>query len=260
MLRCVDIPNDPRKSDGTHSTTYDRVDNDSDGYYGKSSDYDSPKSSVVCDSTPSVSGGGNTPKHHISASPEISKRPPMATPEISTSSSDDDGGDEFPSSGTELMKAIEYRMKSRDNRTLGTSVPLSDDFSRKNKPKPEAIVPKPPTKMKHKRRGVRSIEYSSDEDYDYTSINDLPRPLEKMPVPSKYRNSALSSECFLSLKVKIVDALNNPHEIGSQFEWKTYLSSKAFFNQFTERFTTGVKSWTVIYKMPVRTRRQYAAL
>lgn len=240
MLRCVDIPNNHRKSDGTHSTTYDRVDNDSEGYYGKSSDYDSPKSSVLCDSTPSVSEVGITPKH-TSATPEISKRPPMKTPELSSSSSsdddDDDGGDEFPSSGTELMRAIENRMKSRDNRAHVSSVPLSDDFSRKKTPKPEPIVPTLPVKIKHhKRRVIKSIEYSSDEDYDYTSINDLPRPLERMPVPSKHRKSALSPECFQSLKVKIVDAIDNPLGLGSQFEWKTYLSSAAVFGQFTESF------------------------
>ena len=237
MLRCVDVPNGHRRSDGTQSTTYDRVDNDSDGYYCKSSDYDSPKSSVICESITSVSGGsGNTPKN-ISTSPDISRRPPMATPEISTSSStDDDGGDEFPATGSELMKVIENRMKSRDNRALVSSVPLSDDFPRKPIPKPVAIVPTLPVKTRNKRHGVKSIEYSSDDDYDYTSINDIPRPLEKINVPSKHRNSALSSECFQSVKVKVVDSVDNPLGIGSQFEWKSYLSSAAVFEQFTESF------------------------
>lgn len=236
MLRCVDVPSGHRRSDGTHSTTYDRVDNDSDGYYGKSSDYDSPKSSIICESSTSLSGGSGNTQKHVSASPEISRRPPMATPEVSPSSSDDDGGDEFPATGSELMRAIENRMKNRDNRAHISPVPLSDDFSRKQMPKTVATVPVLPGKTKNKRRGVRSIEYSSDEDYDYTSINDIPRPLEKMAVPSKHRNSVLSSECFQSVKVKVVDSIDNPLGIGSQFEWKSYLSSAAVFEQFTESY------------------------
>lgn len=243
MLRCVDIPNGHRRSDGTHSTTYDRVDNDSDGYYGKSSDYDSPKSSVQCDSIPSVqSGSSGTTPEIILASQEISSRPPLATPEVSSASStDDDGGDQFPLTGTELMKVIENRIKSRDSRLPVSAVPLSDDFGRTRAQKAALVVPTLPAKVKTKRRGVKSIESSSDDDYDYTSLNDIPRPLERpklglaarMP---KHRNSALSAECFQSIKKRIDDFEDNPLGIGSQYEWKTYLSSTAFFGQFAESF------------------------
>uniref|UniRef100_A0A0P5PZF4 Mab-21 n=1 Tax=Daphnia magna TaxID=35525 RepID=A0A0P5PZF4_9CRUS len=243
MLRCVDIPNGHRSSDGTHSTTYDRVDNDSESYYGKSSDYDSPKSSVQCDSIPSVKSGSSGTTHvKILASQEISKRPPMATPDVSSSSStDDDGGDQFPSTGTELMKVIENRMKGRDNRPPASAVPLSDDFGRARAQKPAVMVPTLPAKVKTKRRGVKSIESSSDDDYDYTSINDLPRPLDgsklgltgQVPKP---RNSALSSDCFQTVKIRVVDSADNPLGLGGQFERKTYLSSTAFFGQFAENF------------------------
>ncbi|XP_057377286.1 uncharacterized protein LOC130698618 [Daphnia carinata] len=239
-LRCVDIPNGHRSSDGTHSTTYDRVDNDSESYYGKSSDYDSPKSSVQCDSIPSVkSGSSGTTPEKILASQEISKRPPMATPDVSSSSStDDDGGDQFPSTGPELMKEIANRMKGKDNRPTVSPVPLSDDYGRLRAQKQALIVPTLPAKVKTKRRGVKSIESSSDDDYDYTSINDLPRPLDgsKLGQVQKPRNSALSSDCFQTIKIRVVDSADNPLGLGGLFERKTYLSSTAFFSQFAEMF------------------------
>ena len=248
MLRCVDVPAGHRRSDGTQSTTYDvpSFDNDSDGYCSKLSDYDSPKSSMQCDSSASAqsssSSSGITPiKTQPTPSPGIAKRPPMKTPEISSSSSstDDDGGDHYPVTGSELMKDIENRMKAKDSRMLSASVPLSDDFGRRKQPpqKPsELLLPVP--KQKHKRRGNKVVDSSSEDDYDYTSINDLPRPLpgaRHAGQPPKHRNSALSSECFQSVKVKVASE-DNPLQIGLQFEWKTYLSSTAFFGQFAESF------------------------
>lgn len=230
MLRCVDTPSDHRRSDGTHSSTYDKIYNDSDGYCSKLSESDS----VQPPSIHSGSSGTNNGKQQINT--EIAKRPPMKTPEISSSGTDDDeDGDAYPMTGSQLMEDIKSRLK--DNRGLITSVPKSDDFER-GRPQ-QAIPDGGRNKVKTKKRVGKEVkDNSSDEDYDYTSINDIPRPLTAVTTSANkpHRKSALSAECFQSIKVKVVDTVNNPLGIGNQFEWKTYLSSTAFFSQFAESF------------------------
>lgn len=251
MLRWVDEPVGHRKSDGTQSSTYDipSYDNDSDGYCSKISDYDSPKSSVQCDSISSVkssSSGATSKNRQPTSSPGIAKRPPMKTPDntSSSSSTEDDGGDHYPLNGSELMKDLENRMKAKDNRMISSTMPKSDDFGRvRNQPlrSNELLPPVTTSKVRTKRRGKNVRDSSSEDDYDYTSIKDLPRPLvgstfAAQNQPPKQRNSALSSDCFHKVKVKVVDSVDNPLGIGSQFEIKTYLSSTAFFGQFAETF------------------------
>lgn len=235
MLRCVDTPIGHRRSDGTHSSTYDKVYNDSDGYCSRLSESDSAQKHDSIHSEKSDS-------KNTKSSPEIAKRPPMKTPDISSSSTDEDeDGDRYPSTGLELMKGLEERIKARDSRGLIATVPKSDEFER-GRLQPPNPNKKPTKKLTKTMKPAKPGEVkgtSSDEDYDYTSINDIPRPLTDMKPasPSKlHRKSALSSECFQSIKVKVVDPINNPLGIGAQFEWKTYLSSTAFFTQFAESF------------------------
>lgn len=231
MLRCVDTPTDHRRSDGTYSSTYDKIYNDSDGYCSKLSESDSvqPHGSINSESS------GATAKKPTNT--EIAKRPPLKTPEISSSASEvdeDEAADDYPMTGSQLLEDIKNRFAKPG---LGITVPKSDEFerSRPQQPKPDATRKKIKTK-KHAGKEVK--DNSSDEDYDYTAINDIPRPLNNIQTTTTtqpHRKSALSPECFQSIKVKMVDAINNPLGIG-QYEWKTYLSSSAFFGQFAETF------------------------
>lgn len=229
MLRCVDIPAGHRRSDGTQSTTYDRVDNDSDGC----------SSSGVRVSRSNGDNIASTSKTNLQSNADILKRPPMKIPEPSSSSTDDDdGGDTYPSTGFELMKDIESRIRAKDNRGLTATLPKSDNFTpRGQQTKAKAAQQQPKTQPPPKKLA----ESSSDEDYDYTSINDLARPLDRAKFESanpnrhsRYWSTTFLPECFQSIKV--IDSVSNPLGLASQFEWKTYLSSEAFFSQFAETF------------------------
>lgn len=160
----------------------------------------------------------------------------MKTPEPSSSSTDeDDGGDTYPTTGSELMLDIKNRIQAKDNRGLMATLPKSDDFTPSQRGKQLRGKTQSRTKS---APPAKVAESSSDEDYDYTSINDLARPLNEAKTngAARLRLSTLAPDCFQSIKSKVFDSVNDPLGLGSQFEFKTYLSSEAFFAQFTETF------------------------
>lgn len=237
MLRCVDVPTGHRhapsdygsSSNRVESVTYDRIDynNDSDGYSKNYSDYGSLQSGQVADGNSTSDYGTNG----------IARRPPMKTPDHTSSSSSEEidgtGGlstAEDPQTGKELMKDLQDKIKSGGEESrLRHKTPPSKNGRRSG---PDH---KPP-------RSTASGRTSSEDDYDYTSVNDLPRLL-KRPPSSSYattsavlRNSAFPPDCFQSVRYKHVDPVDNPLGIGAQFEWRTYFSSKAFFRYFAEAF------------------------
>lgn len=227
MLRCVDFPFDQSNSAGVESITYDRIDNDSD-CFSKYSDYESLKS---LRGPPSLKSTNDA---------SIAQRERMKTPEHSSSSHTDEDEDEvYPVTGADLIRQLEDKIKG--NGKLNSSVPLSDNFGKVTQEPVRSQLDVP--KSHNKRR--RHHEASSDEDYDYSSVNNLPRQLPKLSgmtsddsgVSSRPRRlSVVPLNCFKTVKQKIVDTVDNPLGLGSQFELKTYFSSAGFFEYFAEGF------------------------
>lgn len=257
MLRCVDIPAGYRHnkrydaSSIVSSATYDRVLDDSDGY-SKYSDYDLKGENDQ---------SGENSASSVGPTIEIAKRPPMKTPEQSSSSSSEEdekrrrGVDEFYQSGQDFMKGLENKITKAGVDPRFTKAPIPDsDYIRKRREGPYKYAATmygraPPSSSSSSGRGSnprsKASGTSSEDDYDYTSITDLPRLL-KRPTPQlygdgmtsskKYRSSNVPIECFQSLRTKVVDTEDNPLGIAAQVEWKTYLSSANFFGYFEGTF------------------------
>lgn len=243
MLRCVDFPSDQSTSGRAESFIYDRIDKDSD-CYSRYSDYESVKSvSGKRDSTPSVRSATNTADHNVREA-FIATRGRLKTPDhSSTSQSDEEDDDVYPVTGADFMHQLENKIKG--NGKLASTVPLSDNFGKAaaNQPSvPANCLAVPRTGA---RKPGRRQEGSSDDDYDYSSVNYLPRQLPK-PTETTSGDSGVSSRprrpsavplnCFKTVKLKIVDTVDNPLGLGAQHEIKTYFSSGEFFEYFSEGF------------------------
>ena len=242
MLRCVDMPaglRNQRSEDGrsTTSGTYDRVD-DSDRY-SRYSDYGYGKSI-----TENSVGDGTKPEDSLPTQPSIATRPPMKTPDqsppLSSDSQSEEHDNDFPLTGRDLMKGLETKISSSG----GDLNAMSEELRNRKEHRIYASGT------------VKSFASSSEDDYDYTCINDLPRPLGRPPHPpssssssgivattpkisTRRNNSAVPLDCFQTIRVKVVEGneVDNPLGITSgQIEWKTYLSSTGFFTYFTEAF------------------------
>jgi len=252
MLRCVDMPAGIRKQrseDGrsTASGPYDRVD-ESDGY-SKFSDYDYAKSVT----SSSVKDEAKQDDGYASSKQSVATRPPMKTPPQS-SDSQSERDEDFPQTGRDFMTGLETKITSSGGDLYAQRrVPFSE----------EPRLRKDNGKFYQSRSNSgallspKSIASSSEDDYDYTCINDLPRPLGRPPGPpssssssgivsdkapkvsTRRNNSAVPLDCFQSVRVKVVegDEVDNPLGITSgRVEWKTYLSSTGFFTYFAESF------------------------
>lgn len=233
MLRCVDLPAGFRNqrnsltSNRIESLTYDHVDIDSDGYskysdgYGKSSGYDSlpgdanerRKSYGEYMESNGTTTGGRFPGM-------IAGRPPMKTPDHTSGSSSEEAdiaNNKNPQTGKELMNGIETQMRVYTSKPGGKRHPGR-------------------AKQAKSLYSDRGSTMSGDDDYDYTSITDLPRSLRRPTSRKEQRNSTLPLECFQSLKLTTVDTIDNPLGLGAQVEWKTYFSSTGFFSFFEDSF------------------------
>lgn len=233
MLRCVDIPAGFRNqrhsltSNRVESLTYDHVDIDSDAYskysdgYGKSSGYDSLPGDAK-DRRKSYgeymeSNGTGTRGRYPGM---IAGRPPMKTPDHTSGSSSEEadiGNKTNPQTGKELMNGIETHMRVYTSKPQGKRHPGR-------------------AKQAKSLYSDRGSTMSGEDDYDYTSVTDLPKLLKRPTSRKEYRNSTLPLECFQSLKLETVDTVDNPLRLGAQTEWKTYFSSTGFFSFFGDSF------------------------